>query len=59
MATLGVFWGVNNEGILFDRLLGASQELCHAHSGSPERDKGRGKPLPLGTEGDLSGIEMD
>ena len=53
----GALWGLKIEGIFFDRFLGASTELCRALLGSPERDKGRGKPLPLGIEGDLSRIE--
>ena len=53
----GSFWGVKNEGHFFDRFLGASAKHVRALLGSPERDKGRGKPLPLGIEDDLSGIE--
>ena len=62
IGTLGRLWellGCRNEGIFFDRFLGASKELLRGQKGSPERDKGRGKPLPLGIEDDLSGIEMD
>ena len=52
-------WGFKNEDLIFDRFLGATKELPRGQRGVPERDKGRGKLLPLGIEDDLSGIEMD